>query len=123
MVMGVDGVVALLLGKLYDRFGKWVLLSGVFLSIPVPVLLFFGSPSFVLAGLFLWGAGLGIQESLLKALIVTMVPKERRGTAFGSALLGYHYDRALPWMVFVAVLSSTLSFVWFFGAGRRVWGR
>jgi len=41
----------------------------------------------IIAGIILWGAVLGIQETLMKAVISNMIPAERRGFVFGMAWL------------------------------------
>lgn len=59
------------------------------------------------AGAALWGAGMGAQESILKAAVATLVPKERRSSGYGSFqtafgvclfaggwLMGCLYDRS-----------------------------
>lgn len=58
-------------------------------------------------GAALWGAGMGAQESILKAAVATLVPKERRSSGYGSFqtafgvclfaggwLMGCLYDRS-----------------------------
>jgi MFS family permease len=35
------------------------------------------------AGVLLWGAAVGVQDSTVKALVADLVPRERRATAYG----------------------------------------
>ena len=56
-------------------------------------------------GMILWGVGIGVQESIMRAVIAGMVSADRRATAYGifnagfgvfwflgSALMGVLYD-------------------------------
>lgn len=67
----------------------------------------------------LWGIGMGVQDSLLKAVLADIVPSEKRGTAFGvfdtgfgiawfagSAVMGFLYDRSVPAVIVFSVASQ-----------------
>jgi len=82
--MAAGALAALVTGELYDRFGGRVLLGLPPLAAAVPALTFGGSLGAVLAGVLLWGAAVGVQDSTVKALVADLVPRERRGTAYGS---------------------------------------
>ena len=71
----------------------------------------------------IWGAGMGAQESILRATIATMVPAERRahrlravqrgyGLAWflGSAVLGYLYDVSFAGLIAFSVLAQVAAF-------------
>ena len=73
----------------------------------------------VLAGIALWGVGMGAQESILKAAVTNMVPKASRATGYGifecafgifwflgSWLLGVLYDVSIPAMIAVSVAAQ-----------------
>jgi MFS family permease len=82
----------------------------------------------------LWGIGMGAQDTLLKAIVTGIVPKEKRSTAFGlfdtgfgvawflgSATMGFLYDTSIPALIAFSVafqLSALPVFV-FAGRGRR----
>jgi len=84
------GVVAsLIFGKLYDRLGISVVVGAVFASAMFSPLVFLGGFWVMLAGMFLWGIGYATQDTLLKAVIASVLPEGRRGTAFGLFYLGY----------------------------------
>lgn len=84
------GVVASLVsGKMYDRFGIVVIVAAVCLSALFSPLVFLGGFWVVLAGMFLWGIGYATQDTLIKALIASVLPEGRRNTAFGVFYLGY----------------------------------
>ncbi len=84
LAMGVDAVAALLFGRMYDRFGVAVLLGGAALGAIATPLLYLGSPALALAGVVLWGASLGAQESVVRAAVADFTPPERRGAAYGA---------------------------------------
>ncbi len=117
VAMGVDAVAALALGRLYDRRGLPVLGGAVAVTAGFAPLVFFGGFSLALAGVVLWGIGMGVQESVVKAVLAELVPPRRRATAFGifhtgfglcwflgSALMGLLYDLSLGLLVGFSVL-------------------
>jgi MFS family permease len=75
-----------------------------------------------------WGVGMGAQESVLKAAIAGMVPKNKRATAYGifstgyglswflgSAFMGILYDRSITALVIFSGTTQLLAipcFVW-----------
>ena len=75
-----------------------------------------------LVGMLLWGIGLGAQDSLLKAILVPVVPSDKRSTAFGlfdsgfgiawflgSWLMGVLYGRSIPALIVFSVVLQLLS--------------
>jgi MFS-type transporter involved in bile tolerance (Atg22 family) len=83
IAMGVEGLAALVSGRLFDRVGVPVLIAGVVLLAASNALLFLGSFWIVLAGMAMWGAGMGAQQATLRAEVANMIPAERRGSAYG----------------------------------------
>ncbi|SDP69335.1 Sugar phosphate permease [Arthrobacter sp. ok909] len=81
--MGAAAVGALASGVLYDRAGAAVLIGLPVLIAGVPVLALAPSAGLVLAGVLVWGAATGIQDSTVKALVADLVPQPRQGTAYG----------------------------------------
>jgi MFS family permease len=117
--MAVDAFAALVFGRLFDRFGLKVLIAATIVSAPFALLVFGGTAALAIAGMVLWGAGMGAQESILRATIATMVPPQRRGTAYGifnagygvawflgSAVLGYLYDASLTGLIAFSVIAQ-----------------
>jgi len=88
-------IASLILGKLYDRAGIWVVLVAVFLSALFAPFLFQGSLAAALISMPLWGIGYATQDTLLKALIAGVLPEGRRNTAFGLFYIGY----GVGWLV------------------------
>lgn len=128
VAMGVDAVSALVFGRLFDRLGPAVLAGSALLSAFFAPLVFLGGPKLVLAGMVVWGIGMGAQESILRATLAAMIPAHRRATAFGlfnaafgafwflgSAALGLLYDRSITTMVAfsinVEVVAAVVLFV------------
>lgn len=115
--MLVDAVAALAFGFLYDKKGVQALAWSTLLSAPFAVFIFsFHSVPLLLLGVALWGVGMGAQESILKAAVANMAPKDSRATAYGifecsfgafwflgSWLLGVLYDWSISAMVIVSV--------------------
>ena len=118
--MLVDAVSALFFGLLYDKKGVKALIWSTVLSAPFVVLVFAShSVPMVLLGVALWGVGMGAQESILKAAVTTMVPKNSRATGYGvfefffgvfwflgSWLLGVLYDISIPAMIVVSLVAQ-----------------
>ncbi|MGN1216268.1 MAG: MFS transporter [Candidatus Cryptobacteroides sp.] len=88
--MFVDAVAALVFGNLYDRWGMKVLVVSTILAAPFSFLVFLGhSPLSLIAGVVMWGIGMGAQESILKAAVTRMTPKTSRATGFGIFSLAF----------------------------------
>jgi MFS family permease len=132
VAMGVDALAALVFGRLFDRFGLPVLIAATLISAPFAPLVFQANMTAAVAGMALWGAGMGAQESILRATIATMVPPERRGTAYGlfnagyglawflgSAVLGYLYDTSLAGLITFSVLAQVAAIPLLTVVGRR----
>jgi MFS family permease len=81
--MAAGAVAALLTGEAYDRVGPRTLLALPVLVAAVPPLAFAGGLAAVTAGVLLWGAAVGLQDSTVKALVADLVRPDRRATAFG----------------------------------------
>jgi len=116
MAMGVEGLAALVFGRLFDRLGVLSLLAGVLLLALSNPLVFLGSFWIALAGMLCWGAGAGAINASLRAEIAELVPTARRGTAYGifntvygllwflgSAAAGFLYGRSVLAVVVFAV--------------------
>jgi len=117
VAMGVDALAALIWGRLFDRLGLSVLLAAPLLSAPFAPLVFWGGFGGALAGMVLWGIGMGALESIMKAALADMVPRDRRATGYGifhagfglflflgSALMGILYDLSLTALIAFSVI-------------------
>ena len=81
--MAVAALSALVTGFAYDRIGARVLLALPVLVAVVPMLAFDHRFGWVLAGILVWGAAGGVQDSTVKALVADLVPTARLATAYG----------------------------------------
>ncbi|HYL78718.1 MAG TPA: MFS transporter [Bryobacteraceae bacterium] len=119
--MGIEGLMALLFGRLFDRIGTWSVIVGAVLSAASSPLVFFGSFYASLAGMALWGAGMGAQQSTLRARIAELVPTRRRGSAYGifntaygalwfagSSIIGILYGKSL-WLAVAFAIGAQLA--------------
>jgi MFS-type transporter involved in bile tolerance (Atg22 family) len=84
MAMGINGVVALILGRLFDRFGLAVLAAGLVASSIALPLGFLGGQTAAVIAIALWATGMGAQDATLRAGISQVVSMNKRGTAFGA---------------------------------------
>jgi len=112
IAMGVDAIAALIFGRWFDRKGLPILIISTLISAFFAPLVFLGGFYGSLAGMALWGVGMGAQESIMRAAVAGMVSADKRGTAYGifntgygvlwfvgSALMGIFYDVSLPGLV------------------------
>ena len=106
--MGAEAVSSLVLGKLFDLYGLYTVLGVTLLTAAYGPLVLLGNLPTAIVGTIIWGIGMAAQESVIKAVITSIVPKNRRASAFGlfdtgfgiawfagSAVLGVLYDRSL----------------------------
>ena len=84
VAMGVNGLTALIFGKLFDRHGILVLAVGIIFSAIALPLGFLGGFTAAIAGVACWAAGLGAQDATLRSGIARIVSMDKRGAAFGS---------------------------------------
>lgn len=131
--MLVDALAALVFGNLYDKKGLTALVISTALSAMFAPLVFLtDSIPVLLAGIALWGVGMGAQESILKAAVTGMVPKSSRATGYGlfecsfgifwflgSWALGALYDVSVPAMAAVSVIAQLAAIPLYFLAMRE----
>ncbi|MEK7733317.1 MAG: MFS transporter, partial [Planctomycetota bacterium] len=119
IAMGVDALAALFFGYLFDKKGLSILIFAALGSMLFAPLVFLGNFPFALAGMAIWGMGMGAQESVMRAAIADMVPANRRGTGygifntgygvfwfFGSAIMGMLYDFSLTSLIAFSVVTQ-----------------
>ena len=95
-------------------------------------LVFLGGFGPALAGMALWGVGMGAQESIMRAALATMVPPDRRGSAYGvfnagygvswflgSALMGLLYDASPTALVAFSVAVQLAAVPAFWSVARQ----
>ncbi|KQC05659.1 MAG: MFS transporter [Methanoculleus sp. SDB] len=112
IAMGVDAVVALIVGRAYDRFGVSVLFILPLLGLVIPVAAFSTSALYVFIAVVLWGAAMGVQETILRAAVADYTHISKRCTAYGifntvygaawfigSVFIGWAYETFLPLVI------------------------
>jgi MFS family permease len=122
LAMGVDAVAALLFGRFYDRVGPKVLTVAALVSAGFAPLVFLGGAPAAVAGVVLWGIGMGWQESIMRSVVADLSPKDRRASAFGvfntgygvcwfvgSAAIGLLYGVSLPAIAIFSVVTQLSS--------------
>ncbi|WP_448584656.1 MFS transporter [Thermocrinis sp.] len=122
MAMLIDGVFALIFGYLFDRLGFKVLAFGVLSTSLYPYFIFSQDKTFFLFGVLLWGAQLGLQESVLRSAVAKLSSPLSRGTAFGifhffyglsmlmgGTAMGYFYQTDVRFVIIFSVLAQFLS--------------
>lgn len=128
--MGVDALAALLFGRWFDQKGLIILALAAFLSAFFAPLVFGSGFGLALAGMVLWGIGMGAQESVMRAAIGLFVAPDKRGTAYGllnsgyglawflgSVLLGVLYDISLPALIIFSMAAqlAAVPLLWWIG--------
>lgn len=143
VAMGVDALVAILIGKTYDRMkertgsktgGILVLLVVPVLTLFLPVLTLTTSVPAVVVGMILMGVILGAHETVMRSAIADLTPYRKRGLGFGlfntfyglallagSSLSGYLYDRGMTTLIMIlTAVSEVIALVLYAFMYRRV---
>jgi len=126
--MGVNGLAALIFGRLFDRFGMRILALGIVVSLLALPLGFLGGPTLAIVAVGCWAVGLGAQQATLRAGIAQLIPIEKRGNAYGvfnavygvlwflgSVTMGLLYDYSVVTLVVFGIilqLGSAAMFFW-----------
>jgi MFS family permease len=130
--MGTEAVAALATGFAYDRWGAAVLYTLPAAIIAVPALALANTLTVVVAGVLLWGAVTGVQDSTVKALVADLVPQPRLATAYGvfaafqgvaalagGTLAGGLYTEHRTLLITLVAATQVLSAVLLFAALRQ----
>ncbi len=83
LAMGAAGASSLILGRLFDRVGVPVLMVSALISAGFAPLVFLGGLRLAFTGMILWGVGMGALESVVKAALAEIIPKDHRASGFG----------------------------------------
>jgi len=134
LAMGVDALSALLFGTLYDKIGLKSLMMAMGLAAFAPLFVF-ALPNLggLTVGMTLWAIGMGAQESVLKSVVASIVPKQSRGRAYGilnalfgifwflgSLLIGWLYEKSILGLVIVSVSVEIAALVALYITGRQL---
>jgi MFS family permease len=135
LAMGAAAISAPVVGRIYDRLGLVVVAGASLLPALAAPLLFLGGAAAAIAGVVLWGVGMGIQEATVRAAVADMTARDRRAGAYGlfdavfgvawflgSALMGALYGVAPMALVVFSVVAQVIA-VMLLGAATAVGGR
>jgi len=120
--MAVNGLTALVFGRLFDRYGIVVLSWGILLSLLALPLGFLGGATGAILAVACWASGLGVQDATLRSGIAQVVSMNKRGSAFGtfngvygvawflgSAIMGLLYAHSLLALVAFGVIAQLVA--------------
>jgi MFS family permease len=129
--MGVNGLTALVFGRLFDRYGIQIIVLGILVSLLALPFGFLGGTVGVYLSAACWAIGLGAQDATLRSGISQVVSMNKRGTAFGafnaaygvlwflgSVTMGVLYDFSLIALVVFGIAAQLVAAVIFFWLPR-----
>lgn len=128
LAMVIDAFAALFFGWLFDKIGLKALMISTLISSSFSVLVFLnGNRILMISGIIIWGIGMGAQESIMKAAVSKIIPRNMRSTGFGifetgfgifwflgSWCLGALYDINIPMMVGISVAVQLSAIVFYY---------
>ncbi|MEW6008785.1 MAG: MFS transporter [Candidatus Omnitrophota bacterium] len=142
IAMAVDGIAALIIGKIYDRLkvkskngrgGLFVLIVIPVLSLLIPVLLFLQSTFLAIISVLIWGLVMGAHETIMRSSIADITSLKKRGTGYGvfntgyglalfvgTSLMGLLYDYSVALLISFAVIIEVIAIMFFFILRREV---
>ena len=133
VAMAVSGIGSLLFGHLFDRVGIWILVPLTLIAGASAPLVFLGGFRLALIGSALWGLGMGVHESIIPAAVATIVPQQRRPSAYGiftagygvcwfigSVIIGRLYDVSVFALIVFSVLAQLVAIPIFVNVNKRL---
>jgi len=136
VAMAVDAVIALLIGKMYDRLktrrknekaGLMILLIIPILSMLIPAFAFSMNYMFIVMSIVVWGIVMGAHETIMRAAVADITPMKKRGTGYGiftttygvalfigSTLVGVLYDYSITFLITIFVAIEIIAILFFF---------
>ena len=100
LAMASASLAAVGFGRIYDRVGLRGLIALPPLAAVVPLLSFSTTTALFVVGAVVWGAGMGIHDSTMRAAVADFVPAHRRGAGYGTFTAIY----GLAWLVGAATI-------------------
>ena len=100
VAMATAAIAALGSGRMYDRRGLRGLVVLPVLAAVVPLLSFATAVPAVVVGAGVWGAGMGLHDSTMRAAVTDLVPRSRRGAGYGTFTAVY----GLAWLAGAAII-------------------
>jgi predicted MFS family arabinose efflux permease len=131
--MAVNGITALIFGRLFDRHGVRVLAAGILISMLALPFGFLGGAAGTVVAAVCWATGLGAQDASLRGGIANVVSMNKRGSAFGafngvygvawfagSVVMGVLYDYSIVVLVLFGMTLQAVAAAFFFSLHGRV---
>lgn len=122
VAMGVDGVAALVFGRLFDKVGLSIMIVVALLSALFAPMVFLGGFYIAFLGMIVWGVSMGAQESIMRSSVAIMSTVKTRGSAYGifntifgiswfagSLTMGILYSVSITDLVIFSVLIQLIS--------------
>lgn len=130
--MAAGAITNFVFGRLFDRIGLPIAIAAFLLGAMFAPFVFLGSFWLVLVGMLLWGVGMGAQNSLLKAMLSSVISAQKRSTGFGvfytifgvawflgSGAMGFLYERSLIVLIVFSVVAQLAAIPLLLFAGFR----
>jgi len=134
VAMAAAAITNLVFGRLFDRVGFPVAAAAFLLGAFFAPLIFLGQFWLILIGMIFWGIGMGAQNSMLKAMLASVISATKRSTGFGlfytvfgvgwfggSALMGFLYERSLMTLIIFSIVSQLAALpILFWGNAQKL---
>jgi predicted MFS family arabinose efflux permease len=131
VAMASSALASIPLGRLFDRFGAHISVFAFLISAAAAPFVFLGTFVFAIIGMIFWGVGMSAQGSLFQAMLTSVIPPQKRSTAFGvfdtgygiawfvgSAVMGLLYDKSLMAVALFSVILQLAALPILFIANR-----
>ncbi|MCL5991859.1 MAG: MFS transporter [Bacteroidetes bacterium] len=131
IAMGVDAVISLVIGKIYDNLkkkrnneqeGLLALFIIPILTAIIPALVFSSNVILIFIAVFIWGVVMGTHETIMKAAIADITSMKKRATGYGifntayglsvfigSIVIGLLYDYSITLLIIILIFFEILS--------------
>ena len=129
VAMAGEGFFGFVFGMLYDRVGRKLVYAGLLTTLVVPFVLLGRNPVFLFLGALAFGAVVGIQDTVMRSVVGSMIGKAKRGFAYGifntmygmglmaaGIVIGYIYhsmDMVIAYVVIAQIVASVALYLSF----------
>ncbi|MEM5790714.1 MAG: MFS transporter [Candidatus Aenigmatarchaeota archaeon] len=140
LAMIADAIIALLIGKAYDKLEKKSKKSGLLLlillpllTLTIPFLVFTYSFVLIIFGVVTFGIVIGSHETIMRAVIADITPISKRGSGYGiftafygfasligSSLVGIFYEISISYLTIFIFITQIFALVIFYLLKRKI---